>query len=98
MELKQSLIRKLLQTDDQTILKRVKSILIPVKEDVLCFSDELREKINVAIEQADNNELIDSDDLEKEARKWLADSQVGAVISHSMAGASGDYRSRFFVP
>ncbi|MDL2245203.1 hypothetical protein [Parabacteroides sp. PFB2-10] len=76
LELKQSLIRKLMQTDDQSLLEKVKSILIPnpaeeEKEDLFYFSNELKEKIHTAMEQAENNQTIDSENVDKEVQKWL---------------------------
>ncbi|MDF9829404.1 hypothetical protein [Parabacteroides sp. PF5-6] len=77
LALKQSLIRKLIQTDDQKVLEKIQHLLNRTaseeKEDVLYFSKELKERINLAEQQLQNGELIDQEDLDVEVEKWLAE-------------------------
>ena len=80
LEMKQSLIRKLMRTNDPNILERVKNLLLPTssyctdeESDILFFSDDLRNKIDIALKQADNGEVIDGKELDKQVKEWLAE-------------------------
>jgi hypothetical protein len=81
--IKLELIKLLLETDEPTLLEKVRQLLLPTKngkskKSIVGFkpNDEplsqadLEAKMAVSIKQADNSEVISHEDLLKEAENW----------------------------
>ncbi|MCC8358475.1 hypothetical protein [Salinimicrobium sediminilitoris] len=69
---KLELMQLLLQTDEESVLKRVKSIL---EEESTDWWDDLNEEeideIYIGLLQADSGEVIDHEEVRKKFNKWL---------------------------
>ena len=81
--IKLELIKLLLETDEPTLLEKVRQLLLPTKKGqskkgIVGFKPngeplsqaELAEKMAASVKQAENGEVVSHEDLIKEAENW----------------------------
>jgi hypothetical protein len=84
-ELKSELIAQIIATNDRILLDRIAAIIESYEsnslvneptstyERIRVFSEEEQRKINLAVQQYENDECISDEDAQKEIQEWLED-------------------------
>lgn len=68
--LRLTLAREIMSTNDESVLKQIKEILHPEKR-TLYFTDKLRQRIDHGLQQIRNGEMKEDEVLQKELDEWL---------------------------
>ena len=72
VELKKTLIQRILEIDDVSFLKAIKTILdFSTKDELITLSPELREEIILSKKEIEEGLFISNAELEKEVEAWL---------------------------
>ena len=82
--LKERLIKKINETDDQNTLEEVYRLLnINFDDEVYILSEEQRSAVNEGLEQIKNGQYLTSEEAHKQTEEWLKESHL---VSKNTAG------------